>query len=264
MFRRFGFRAMLLRLSGDRRFIPPESMLYDGTTTAAEFIAFGDGFFRSILLERAHLHPTEAVLDLGCGNGSIARPLTRYLRRPGRYEGIDVNANSVAWLKQRYATVPHFAFSHANVANGLYNPGGTTSPEQFRLPFESSTFDCVLLKSVFTHMLPADLPPYMREISRVLKTGGRSVITYFLLNEESRRLIEQGADAFGLNQIPKTDPSYQIAKPDNPEFAVAHDEGRIRSNYVETGCSIVDLEFGNWCGRPSTLGHQDLVIAVKK
>src|SRR5258706_16358988 len=87
MFRRSGFRAMLLRLRRDRRLIPPESMLYDGTTTPAEFVAVGDAFLRSILLARAHLCPTAAVLDLGGGNGAIARPLTRYLRRPGRYEG---------------------------------------------------------------------------------------------------------------------------------------------------------------------------------
>ena len=155
-------------------------------------------------------------------------------------------------------------FPTLNVANGWYNPSGTTSPEHFTLPFEGSTFDLVLLKSVFTHMLPTDLPPYMREISRVLKRGGSSVITYFLLNEESRRLIEQGADAFRLNQTPITDPSYQIAKPDAPEFVVAHDEDRIRDYYAETGCSILNLELGDWCGRTSSLGHQDLVIAVKK
>lgn len=239
-------------------------MLYDGTTTAVQFVALGDAFFQSILLERAHLHSTAAVLDLGCGNGSIARPLTRYLQRPGRYEGIDVNANSIEWLKQRYANVPNFAFSHVDVANTWYNPGGTTSPEHFALPFESSTFDIVLLKSVFTHMLPVALPPYMREISRVLKKGGRSVITYFLLNEESRRLIEQGADAFQLGQTPAADSSHRIAKPDAPEFVVAHDEGRIRSYYAETGCSILNVEFGNWSGRSSTLGHQDLVIAEKR
>jgi ubiquinone/menaquinone biosynthesis C-methylase UbiE len=254
---------MLLRLSQDGRYIPPESMLYDGTTTAADFVALGDSFFQSILVSRAQVHPTAAVLDLGCGNGGIARPLARYLRPPGRYEGIDVNASSIAWLKQRYARVSHFAFSHANVTNGWYNPGGSTSPEHYTLPFDNSTFDFVVLKSVFTHMLPADLPPYLREISRVLKKGGRSVITYFLLNDESRRLIDQGADAFGLNQTPMTDPFHRIAKPDAPEFVVAHDEGRIRHYYAETGCSIFTLEFGDWCGRTSSLGHQDLVIAVK-
>ena len=93
---------------------------------------------------------------------------------------------------------------------------------------------------------------------------GRSIITYFLLNEESRRLIEQGADAFRLNQSPATDSSYQIAKPEAPEFVVAHDESRIRDCYAETGCSILNVEFGNWCGRTSSLGQQDLIIAVKK
>src|SRR5262245_52806723 len=110
------FSSLALRLRRDRHFIPPDSMLFDGTSTAAEFVAMGDGFFQSVLRTRANLQPGAAVLDVGCGNGSIARPLAGYLRAPGRYEGIDVNAVAVDWLKGRYAHLPHFAFRHANVA----------------------------------------------------------------------------------------------------------------------------------------------------
>jgi hypothetical protein len=63
---------------------------------------------------------------------------------------------------------------------------------------------------------------------------------------------------------PATDPSYRIAKPNAPEFVVAHDQDRVRNYYAETGCSILDLQFGDWCGRTSSIGHQDLVIAMKK
>jgi hypothetical protein len=41
-------------------------------------------------------------------------------------------------------------------------------------------------------------------------------------------------------------------------------ERRIREYYAETGCSVVHLEFGNWCGRSSILGLQDVVIAIKE
>jgi hypothetical protein len=49
-----------------------------------------------------------------------------------------------------------------------------------------------------------------------------------------------------------------------PEAVVAHDEQRIREYYAEVGCGVMELAFGNWCGRTSLLGLQDVVIAVKE
>jgi hypothetical protein len=104
----------------------------------------------------------------------------------------------------------------------------------------------------------------MREISRVLRQGGRSVITYFLLNEESRSYVERGLDAHALRFEYMGDPLCRVANPELPEAVVAHDERRIRQYYAEVGCSVMELEFGNWCGRASLLGLQDVVIAVKE
>jgi len=64
-------------------------------------------------------------------------------------------------------------------------PGGQINPKKFVFPYADSSFDLVFLTSVFTHMLPEDVKRYMEEISRVLKSGGRSVVTYFLVNPPS-------------------------------------------------------------------------------
>ena len=244
--------------------VPPNEMLHDGSSSPEEFVLLGENFFKYILVPRAHLPPTAAILDLGCGNGGVARALTDYLSPPGRYEGVDVNGTTIAWLKQHYAAHPNFRFTHADVSNKLYNSAGSGSAASYRFPFDDSTFDLVLLKSVFTHMLPVDVHAYMREISRVLKKGGRSVVTYFLLNDESLRFIDRGLDTHRLTFEYDGDPMCRIANPDIPEFVVAHDERRIREYYAESGCSVLDLAFGNWCGRSSWLGLQDLVIATKE
>jgi SAM-dependent methyltransferase len=250
--------------AADVSLIPPKEMLHDGSSSPEEFVLFGDNFNQYILIPRAHLLPSAAVLDLGCGNGSVSRTLTRFLSASGRYEGVDVNATTIAWLQKRYESYPNFRFTHANVYNKLYNLGGQTIAGEYRLPFADSVFDLVLLKSVFTHMLPDDMHTYMREISRVLRQGGRSVITYFLLNDESRRFIERGLDAHRMKFEYAGDPLCRIANPKMPESAVAHEERRVREQYAEVGCSVLEVAFGNWCGRSSQLGHQDLVIAVKE
>jgi SAM-dependent methyltransferase len=247
----------------DPSLIPPRELLHDGSASTEEFVLFGDNFLRYVLIPRARLVPTAAVLDMGCGNGGVARALTTFLTPPGRYEGVDVNANTIEWLQDHYSRHVGFGFAHADVWNKVYNPGGKLKAGEYRFPFANATFDLVLLKSVFTHMLPADLRSYMSEVARVLKPGGRSMITYFLLNEESRQLIDRGLDLHKVTHVYADDPLCRISDPDRPEAVVAHDERRIRSYYAETGCTLLELSFGDWCGRASILGHQDLVIAAK-
>src|SRR4051794_19199459 len=82
----------------DLTLIPPTERLYDGSSSAEQFVAFGEGFVQGILVPRAGLQPGEVFLDVGCGNGSVARALTTRITPPGRYEGLDVDSGSVDWL----------------------------------------------------------------------------------------------------------------------------------------------------------------------
>ena len=82
--------------------------------------------------------------------------------------------------------VPNFTFTHVDVANRLYNPNGQLNPSEFRFPCVDSSVTFVVLGSVFTHMTPADVAHYLFEVARVLEPGKRCLISYFLLNAESR------------------------------------------------------------------------------
>jgi len=238
-------------------------MLHDGSSSAEEFILLGETFCQCILMPRTHLLPSASVFDLGCGNGGVARALARFLSPSGRYEGVDVNAATIKWLQEHYGAYSNFRFTHADVYNKAYNAGGRLSASEYRFPFADASFDLVLLKSVFTHMLPVDVQAYMGEVSRVLKRGGRAVSSYFLLNDESRWYIERGLDAHALRFEYMGDPLCRVADPELPEAVVAHDERRIRRYCAESGWSVLELAFGNWCGRTSP-DIQDLLIAVKE
>jgi SAM-dependent methyltransferase len=244
--------------------IPPSELLYDGTSSQDEFVLIGERFCSDILIPRGRLAPTMSILDVGCGNGAVARALTHYLRPPGRYDGLDVNAGSVAWLKEHYQPYPDFRFTHADVRNKVYNPGGRQDAVKFALPFTDANFDVVLLKSVFTHMLPHDVRTYLGEISRVLKPAGRAVLTFFLLNDQSRAALQRGGAPLSMGFTYKGDEACRIHKPDVPEWAVSHDERRIRGYCADAGLAVVELAFGNWSGQPSQLGLQDLVVALKE
>lgn len=243
--------------------IPPPEMLFDGSSSPEQFVQLGEGFCREFVVKRARLDASAAFLDIGCGNGGVARPLTQILSAAGRYEGIDVNRDSVAWLQEHYRGHENFRFQHIDVHNTMYQPGGSDAPESFTLPFPDETFDVTLLKSVFTHLMPAGVRTYLKEIGRTLKPGGRAVITYFLLNDESRAFMRRGLDKMSLKHEYEDDPLCLIANPTVPEVTVAHDEHRIRGYGAEAGLHPVEIGYGDWSGRPSLIGLQDVIIAVK-
>ncbi len=242
--------------------VPPAPLLIDGTASAEQFIASGEAFLGNFLIPRAGLQRSDVFLDVGCGNGSVARALTAYLQPPGRYEGLDVHADTVKWLQDHYAGWPAFRFTHANVFNKMYNPGGTVLAAEYRLPYADATFTQALLKSVFTHMHPRDVRHYLQELGRVIRPGGRAFITYFLLNGESRRCIAEGVDVLKIRVEYEGDPMFLVVDLEVPEHGTAHDEERIRSYTAEAGFSVSEIIFGNWCGRPAA-GLQDAMVLTR-
>ena len=218
--------------------------------------------FLGYLVDLCGLQPGDAVLDVGCGSGRMALPLTGYLNREGRYAGFDVSRDAIAWCTQNISgSHPNFDFKVVDLQSKRYNPTGRHKPSEFRFPYPDESFDVVLLASVFTHMLPADVKHYMHEIVRVLKPGGRSLITFFLLNEISSLLSEQG---MGHLKFEHEVQGARTANVENPEAAIAYPEVFVRDLYGECGLELREpLLYGIWCGRTNGMSGQDVVIAVK-
>jgi len=59
-----------------------------------DFKKVGEAFVRDFQV-RCRLRPNERVLDVGCGVGRIAIPLTEFLNSDARYEGFDVVAKGI-------------------------------------------------------------------------------------------------------------------------------------------------------------------------
>lgn len=242
-----------------------------GNRPPDEMIFVGDGSWRSLGNEFLRhfktlggLRPHHCVLDIGCGIGRMAAPLTRYLDEHGRYFGFDIVKTGIEWC-QNNITPRHsnFIFTHSNVANRHYNPAGTLKASEYVFPFENNMFDFVFLTSVFTHMFPADLENYLTEIARVMKPGGRCLITFFLFNEESMAGIESGRSAL---PFAKHSPDYYYTRaPADPEAAIGFDEPYVHSIFRVRGLVISEpIQYGSWCGRREYLSFQDIVVAIKR
>ena len=228
---------------------------------------FGDGNAAAIGREfKAHfvtlggMKPTDAVLDIGCGIGRMAVPLVGYLKS-GHYNGFDTIREGVVWCQGNISTkIPNFQFQHADIYNKSYNPTGSISPSSFRFPYDDNHFDFAYATSVFTHMFPGDIAHYLNETARVLKIGGSCLFTWFILNDESLRLIRQGRSQISMTHELAEGCRTKSARV--PEKAIAIPESTVRTIYASAGLEIVEpIQFGSWCGRSNGVSFQDLVIA---
>jgi ubiquinone/menaquinone biosynthesis C-methylase UbiE len=210
-------------------------------------------------IESGGLKSTDKVLEVGCGVGRIAGGLTRYLRNGGAYEGIDIVPAGIKWARENITSKhPNFHFQVADVFNKGYNPKGAHKASEYKFPFPDETFDFIYLTSVFTHMMQPDIENYLSEIARVLKKGGKSFITYLLLNEESLRMLDPCYIYSG--------PGYRTINEKTPEDSIAFDEPLIRNLYPKYGLKIIEpILYGAWCGRKAeyALPPQDAILAVK-
>jgi SAM-dependent methyltransferase len=238
--------------------IPPRWMIFVGP---GDFIAIGKEFLRHFM-ELAGLKPSDDVLDVGCGIGRLAIPLTTFLDDRGSYEGFDIVPDGIAWCQNQISPrFPHFRFTLADVYNGVYNPRGRYEASEYVFPYPDTSFDFVFLASVFTHMMPGDMENYLRQVVRVLKPDGRCFITYFLITPEVQALVERGVSTLPMREQPG---GYSTIDRGTPEYDIAFPESAILALYGEVGLELTaPIQYGTWCGRATGLTYQDVLVAHK-
>jgi ubiquinone/menaquinone biosynthesis C-methylase UbiE len=125
---------------------------------------------RQKTIDLAQLRPSDQVLDVGCGTGTLAIGVQERLGAAGHVFGIDPAPEQIARARAKAAR--------------------RQLPIDFRigmieqLPFPDQSFD-VVLRTIMMHHLPDDLKQRgLREIARVLKVGGRLVIADFKRPEQ--------------------------------------------------------------------------------
>jgi SAM-dependent methyltransferase len=123
-----------------------------------EFDAFGR-LLREALVFHG-LKPTDYLIDVGCGSGRLAKPLSEI--HTGKYLGIDVVPGLIDYARK---LVPRTDWRF-EVADGL------------KIPEADQRADMVCFFSVLTHLLHEESFVYLREAQRVLKPGGKIVLSF--------------------------------------------------------------------------------------
>ena len=233
-------------------------------------IFIGSGDFKSQgeritdqLVRYGGLKPDYKVLDIGCGIGRIAGPLTKYLSADGVYDGFDVVKAGISWCQKNISSLyPNFHFTHIDLKNDLYNLKTARKAKDFVFPYPNEFFDFVFLISVFTHMLPEDVDGYLKQIHRVLKNGGTCFSTFFILNKNILSRMDASAGIkFKYNMG-----NYMLHHKKVKEANVAYDEHFLEKELIETcGFSILQRYPGYWPDgiNQDSLDFQDILIFKK-
>lgn len=214
--------------------------------------------FACLLKVLGGLKPAHRLLDIGCGCGALALQLTQYLRADlgGGYVGVDVHPPSIRWCQQHFRH-DGFAFHLLDAYNATYRPDGLLGFDYTSALSHFAPFDVVAAKSVFTHLRPEDVVAYLLAIARVLRPGGRVVLTAFLFADVNEAI---GGDiCFGFG-----DSIFRHAYAHRVESAVAYHEAWMLEQLSRVGLSLVFPVFrGGWRSNHGGLTYQDVLIAQR-
>jgi ubiquinone/menaquinone biosynthesis C-methylase UbiE len=139
--------------------------------------------FRERMLEPVRLRRGEAVLDVGCGTGSLAIAAKRMVGPDGKVFGVDASAEMLARAVQKAGKAGlDVAFEQAAAQ---------------RLPLADATFDVVTVTLVLHHLPRRGREECLREMRRVLKPGGRALVVDFAAPSRRRWTFLRGGHRHG-------------------------------------------------------------------
>lgn len=237
--------------------VPPRGMIFIGS---GDFVKQGK-HLAELLISQTQLKPEGRVLDVGCGIGRLAVPLTRYLNEDGVYEGFDIVQFGIDWCTEHISSrFPNFRFRCVSLKNDLYNLDTQKEAKEFVFPYPHDYFDSVVLTSVFTHMMPDDVRSYLKQIAAVLRKGGKCMATFFIINDEVKRYMESDGARFVFKY---SYDGYYLMHSTVKEANIAFDEDYLKRMIADCGLSAEKICHGRWAGGKDALDFQDVVILTK-
>jgi SAM-dependent methyltransferase len=140
---------------------PPDEVHSMGRGPAA---AGGSPYYADLVADalRAAGAPLAAgrrVLDFGCSSGRVVRVLAA-AHPDVDWHGTDPIPDAIEWARKH---LPGIAFEHG--------------PETPPLPYDDDAFDAAFAISIWSHFSPGAATDWLRELRRVIRTGGHLILT---------------------------------------------------------------------------------------
>jgi predicted SAM-dependent methyltransferase len=166
----------------------------------------------------------------------------------------------------------NYKFIHFDVVNPSY--AALQSKELKPWPIEDNSKDMVTALSVWTHLCEKDAIFYFDEIHRVLKTGGRAIITFFYLDEKYKESLPKRSEERGrFHNSNQTDWVFDSSAYGSenwyapnwvktPEDAIGITPQGLEILLNSSGLRLVESYPGNWKEIPGVY-FQDVLVFEK-
>jgi SAM-dependent methyltransferase len=254
---------MLRRHTVANKFVPvPPSHRNQSGSTHGGFLEMGFVLLQAMV--REGLSETSDVLDIGCGVGRVALPMTQFLRPEASYFGLDINLSAISWCHEYITQLyPNFEFAVVNAQNPHYGNKyeyGRAAMRDAGLPLrQERQFDAIVATSLFTHLLWPDVEYYIERMALHLREGGFAFTTWFLVDDKSRAAIEAGQSAFDFDLRPGA--TTFTLKGQHYSEAIAHDADALLDLAARHGLlPRRPPQMGGW---PYKQPGQDTVVFVR-
>ncbi len=145
------------------------------------------GSIEVALLKKFGLKDTEYLIDVGCGSGRLAKPLSEV--HSGKYLGFDLVPDLIDYAS-KISNRPDWRFEVI---------------DHIEIPEKDGAADMVCFFSVLTHLLHEQSYWYLEEAKRVLKPKGKIVFSFLEFDEPEHWTIFENtiaeAKAVGIHPL---------------------------------------------------------------
>jgi len=118
------------------------------------------GRIEASILRYHGLQPHQHLVDVGCGSGRLAKPLSEC--HSGKYSGFDIVKVAVDYARET-VNRPDWRFEEI---------------DSIAIPEPDQSCDMVCFFSVFTHLFHDQSYQYLKECVRVLNPGGKVIFSF--------------------------------------------------------------------------------------
>ena len=132
-----------------------------------------------------HLRPGDVVVDLGSGAGRDVFLAARQVGQTGRAIGVDMTAEMLQLARRNAVKF----FQSTGLTNVEFREGQIED-----LPLDDASVDVVISNCVIN--LSPDKPRVFREVFRVLRAGGKMVVSDIVLNRPLPPAVRDDADLY--------------------------------------------------------------------